>query len=291
MTTQARWAAGLLALLILLSGIGSLVAREPTGTYEISAYFHRTIGVYPRSPVKVLGVDVGRVLAVVPEGDRVRVDMRVDADVRIPADARAIVVPISLIADRYIQLEPAWTEGPVLGGGETIPLERGVAPAELDDLLVILEDFLAAIETGTPEEPGVLGELFVNLDASLAGRGEELGTTVDSLATILDVLARNADSFDRMLFDLDRVIGARGAQSEAIAATNRGLNSVLGAVAQEEAALDSGLSNIASLMEELDHLARPAILRHPVDEAEGGGDHEHREKADNGIIRFGFHRL
>ncbi len=249
LVTPAR--AAVLAAVLAATAAGGVFVRGGPETYEVTAQFPRAIALFPGSVVRVKGVDVGDVTAVVPSGDRVRVDMRISEEIRVPADATAIIVPISLIADRYVQLEPVWEGGPTLDDGDTIPLERGVAPAELDDLLNTLQEFLQAIEPGTAEAPGALGQLIQNADQALSGQGQELGGTVDGLSTVLDVLGRNTDHLDRILVNADQLLGPLATRDAELAATNRGLASVLSALAEERDALESGLGNLALLTEEL----------------------------------------
>lgn len=246
--------AAVLAGLIAATAVGGVFVRGGPGTYEVSAFFPRAISLFPGSTVRVKGVQVGDVTAVVPSGDRVRVEMRISEEVEVPADARAIIVPISLIADRYVQLEPVWEGGPTLDDGDTIPLERGIAPAELDDLLATLEDLLEAIEPGTAEEPGALGQLIQNADEALSGEGQDLGATIEGLSVVLDVLGRNSDHLEGILVDADRLLGRLATRDAELAATNRGLASVLSALAEERDALESGLGNLALLTEELGDL-------------------------------------
>lgn len=256
MSSQARTITAIVAVLTLIAGVAGVVTRQPDDTYEVTAHFTRAIGLFPRSTVRVLGVEVGRVTEVVPEGDRVRVGMRIRDDVRIPEDARALIIPISLISDRYVQLEPVWTSGPALTDGDEIPVERGVVPAELDDLLATLKDFLEALEPGTVDEPGALGRFVVNADAALDGQGEALGTTIESLGSLLDTLGRNADSFDATLVSLDRIFGSLAQRDAAIAATNRGLASVFSALAEERESLGSGIVNLGLMVDEIGRLVR-----------------------------------
>jgi virulence factor Mce-like protein len=244
------------AVTIIAASVGTIYTRVPDGTYLVNAYFPRAIGLFPRSTVRVLGVEVGRVRAVVPEGDRVRVALAINEGVQIPGDASAIIVPISLISDRYVQLTPVWRGGPTLGDGDEIPLERGMAPAELDDLLATLKNLLEALEPGTPDAPGALGQLIQNANQALDGRGEELGTTIEGLSVLLDNLGRNADNLDAIIVALDRIVGALGRRDAQIAATNRGLSSAFGAIAAESQALESGLANLANLVDELGRLVR-----------------------------------
>lgn len=243
-----------IATVIALAGAGGVVFQGGEEGYSVQASFPRAIGLFPRSTVRVLGVEVGRVESVTPAGDRVEVVMNIREGVRVPADARAIVVPISLISDRYIQLEPVWREGPFLRDGDEIPLDRGIVPAELGDLLRTLEDFLEAIEPGSTAEPGALGLLVRNASEALSGEGEALGGTVDGLATVLDNLGRNAENLDSIILSFDRLMTSLSRRGDAIRQTNRGLASVFGALAAEQDALRTGIGNLADALSELGDL-------------------------------------
>ncbi len=248
--------AAAVAVVIALIAAVAIFTSGGESTYELTAYFPRAIGLFPRSTVRVLGVEVGRVTNVSPVGDRVRVRMNVRESVKIPDDASAIIVPISLISDRYVQLAPVWRGGPALKAGDEIPLERGVAPAELDDLLGTLKKFLQALEPGTKNAPGALGRFIQNADKALAGKGQALGTTIDALATILDTLARNTSSVDQTIVALDSLLTQLARRDAAIASTNRGLGTVFTALSQEQGALQSGTGNLAQMVAQLGQLVR-----------------------------------
>ena len=87
--TRSRVAvAAALAVAIVIAALAGIFVSGGGGTYEITAYFPRAIGLFPHSTVRVLGVEVGHVTSVVPTGDRVRVRMNVEDGVKIPSDAR-----------------------------------------------------------------------------------------------------------------------------------------------------------------------------------------------------------
>lgn len=248
--------AGVLAVVLVIAGLVGIATRGGPKTFPLTAYFPRAIGLFPRSTVRVLGVEVGRVTSVDPAGDRVRVSMQVKDGVKIPSDANAIIVPISLISDRYVQLAPVWRGGPILQSGDQIPLERGVAPAELDDLLGTLKKFLQALEPGSANAPGALGRFIQNADKALAGKGQQLGTTIDALATILDTLGRNSSSVDATIVALDHLFTQLSAHDIQLEATNRGLDTVFTALSQEQQALQSGTGDLAQMVAQLGQLVR-----------------------------------
>ena len=124
---------------ILLTATFFLVRDEPE-TKTVTAHFSRAVSIYEGSQVRVLGVPIGEVTAVVPEGNSVRVEMEYDAEHKVPADAQAAIVTPTLVADRFVQLTPAWTEGPVMADGADIALSRTGTPVELDRIYSSLRD-------------------------------------------------------------------------------------------------------------------------------------------------------
>src|ERR1700690_1285857 len=78
-TTRARIMA-LAAIAVVIALIsGGLVLTSGSGSKHITAYFGETIGVYPGSTVRILGVNVGTIDSVTPEGQQVKVTMTVTA--------------------------------------------------------------------------------------------------------------------------------------------------------------------------------------------------------------------
>ncbi len=86
-------------------------------TKTLTAHFPRTISIYEGSDVRVLGVPVGTVDTVTPVGHRRGRDDAYDADVKVPADAKAVIVAPSIVGDRFVQLTPVYDGGAVLADG------------------------------------------------------------------------------------------------------------------------------------------------------------------------------
>jgi phospholipid/cholesterol/gamma-HCH transport system substrate-binding protein len=98
--------AAVLVLLILAATFVTLHGQG-SGTRRVTAYFDRTVSLYKGSEVRVMGVNIGTVTAVVPEGDRVRVSMKYDDEYKLPANAKAAIITPTLTADRFVQIAPA----------------------------------------------------------------------------------------------------------------------------------------------------------------------------------------
>ena len=73
----------------IVAAVGVAAWRAQRPTRSLVAHFASTVGVHEGSDVRVLGVKIGTVTRVAPQGQSVLVEMRYDAHYRIPADARA----------------------------------------------------------------------------------------------------------------------------------------------------------------------------------------------------------
>ena len=256
----------LLALAIAVCFLGGTVAlafpRGEAKDITVTAVFSKTIGLFPDSRVHVLGVQVGTVASVEPDGSKVRVVMRLDPERKIPADARAVIVPISLIADRYIQLTPVYRSGPVLKDGDVIDTDRTSIPFELDDVLTQLKKLLDAVEAGTAENPASIGLALKNLAAALAGAGEDLSAAIGGGGQLSSAITSNAAQLETSIGHLSRLLAALAERRSQIQTLNTRLAQSVGAIATEHTTLNSALQNIALMTEQLGSLVkahRPAL--------------------------------
>lgn len=212
------------------------------GTYQLTAYFDRAVSVFPSSDVRVLGLPAGSVSEVEIDGDRVRVEMSIPDDIKVPADATAQIVPQSLIGERYIQISPAFREGmAVAEDGDVI--ERTVIPVEPDEALAALKEFLDALD------PEGIGSLVTNLEEDLRGNGQRLNSALGGLGELVetfaendDVLLRIVDSFDRLTATLTTREQQLGEVLDAFAAAS----TVLAEERQSIENLVAGLADLSS---------------------------------------------
>lgn len=238
---------GLLALAALAGcGLGEPEQRRFT------ARFDRAIGVYVNSDVRVLGVKIGRVVEIVPEGDDVRVEMEYDPDVKVPADASAVLVAPSIVSDRYVQLTPVWRSGPTLPDGAELGADRTAVPVELDAIYQSLDDLNRALGPDGANADGALSDLVATGAANLEGNGALLNETLTQLAgavgtlsdgrsdlfgtitnlqTLTTTLARSDDVVRRFHADLADVASQLADQREDLAAAVKALSVALGDVA------------------------------------------------------------
>lgn len=242
---------GLVVALLLVVGGAGLVLRNPKDTYTVTAYFEKAIGLFKNSDVNILGVPVGKVTSVDPVGSRVKVVMEVGEEYKVPADAFAQIVPISVIADRFVQLHPPYTDGPVMAPGTVLDTDRTQIPAELDDVFKQLKKLLEAIEPGDGGEPGALGNLVVALNDALGDREKDLKGTVVNTAALTGALSDAQGDLSDLLINLDDMFGKLSQRAGSIGSLNKNLALVMTALAESRGDLEATLANLADMTGEV----------------------------------------
>lgn len=177
----------------------------------LTAHFSRAVAIYKGSEVRLMGVRIGTVDAVVPEGDSVRVAMTYDARYKLPADAKAVIVTPTLVADRFVQITPAYTKGAVMADGADIPLDRTGSPVEIDRIYRSLADLSTALGPQGANKNGALSDLVAAGAKALGGQGELANQTINNMAGAADVFGNNSGalfSSVRQLAELTQVLAA-----------------------------------------------------------------------------------
>jgi phospholipid/cholesterol/gamma-HCH transport system substrate-binding protein len=178
------------ALLLL---VGTFVVFATGGdTRTLTAHFSRTVSIYKGSEVRVMGVRIGTVTSVVPEGDSVRVQMTYDSEYKLPADAHAAIVTPTLVADRFVQITPAYTRGTVMADGGNIPLARSATPVELDRIYRSLADLTTALGPNGANKNGSLDSLLSASAKALGGRGQLANRTLMNMAAATQTFGDNS---------------------------------------------------------------------------------------------------
>jgi phospholipid/cholesterol/gamma-HCH transport system substrate-binding protein len=166
-------------------------------TTKITAYFDRSVGIYQGSDVRILGVPVGSVDSVEPQGEQVKVVMSVDRKYDVPADAKAAQITPSVVSDRYIQLTPVYTGGPKMARNATIPRDRTVTPVEVDQLYKSITELSDALGPNGANAQGAVNDLVRTSAANLAGNGEALANSLTQLSRAARYLSdARGDIFD-----------------------------------------------------------------------------------------------
>ncbi|MET7847241.1 MCE family protein [Streptomyces avermitilis] len=215
---------------------------------HVTAYFPRTVGIYPGSDVRVLGVRIGEVEKITPEGDRVRVELKYDEGRRVPADSKAAIINSSVVSDRYVQLLPVYRKGPVLRNGAVIPETRTAVPVELDRVFGSLHTTADALGPQGANKDGSLSRLLGVSADNLDGQGENLNQTVEDLSQAVTTLSDGRKDLFGTVRNLQVFTAALSADDKNVRSFNTGLAEVAGQLAGERKDLADALKNLGTAL-------------------------------------------
>ena len=225
---------------------------------KVTAQFTSAVGIYPGTPVRILGVNVGEVTGVHPGGDYVSVTMTYDSKYKLAPNAGAVEVANSLVSDRYIQLTPMYKEsrdhGKFLASGATIHVSRTGGPAELDDIYAALNKLSVALGPKGANKGGQNGALSTLLRvsaANLKGNGTALGDSITKLSQAAQTLANQKGDLFGTVRNLQKFTKTLQASDGQIRLFNQQLAQVASDLAAERGDLGAALKGLGLALDDV----------------------------------------
>jgi phospholipid/cholesterol/gamma-HCH transport system substrate-binding protein len=257
---------GLLALaaLALVTYFGFAKDVPFTHGFRVKAVFESANSIRANSPVRIAGVNVGKVVAIdrQPGADAAVVTMEV-ADRALPLhkDATAKIRPrIFLEGNFFVDLQPGTPAAPTIDDGDTLPVSQTAAPVQLDEVLTALqrdtrEDLqrtVKALATALTFKPSRAADR----DAAPSARGESAAESLnDSIrygaralrgtAIVADALqGSDARDLSRLLAGLNRTTEGLSRNEEQLKDLVTNLNATMAATATEATALRASIRRL-----------------------------------------------
>lgn len=177
-------------------------------TYDIKVALPETSGLQKANQVRIAGTRVGIISALTPYQDpntgriTATAELKLEKGVEpLPADTRAIVLSVSAIGLKYLELEKGKSSQP-LKAGATIPVTHVREPVDIASLFNMFDEKTrTAIQHNT-----------INFGNGLAGRGVGLNETIATLRPlvtnaipVLHNVAATQTGFRNLFPALDRV--------------------------------------------------------------------------------------
>lgn len=253
-----------------------------------TAYFTRTVHLYAGSDVVVLGVKVGSVTSVEPEGNKVRVDFTYKDSLKLPSNVHAVIVEPTIVADRTLQLDPPYAHGPALADGATIPLRHTGIPIELDAFNRNVARLAKSLGPQGANSTGSLSRLVRVAASNLRGNGARTNRTITGVARMLGTLGDGRADLFATVRNLQRLVHTLGRHDSettafshdlaevarfldaqrhdfgtALRELGNTLDDVAGFVRDNRAALARNVSSLTSVTQVLDR--ERMVLAHTLD--------------------------
>ena len=240
-----RWLIVLVGLVLVATAVvvGSKLTRSTT---EVTADFDAAVGLYPGSDVQVLGVPVGTVTAVDPVGEKVRVTMEIDKDVKVAKTTGAVIVAPTLVSDRYVQLTEPWTKGDALEDGAKIKVTA--VPVEIDEMYKSLADLSTDLGPEGANKDGALSDLLSVLAKNLDGQGVGINKMLTEFSEASATISGFDDDLFKTIGNLDVLNKTLLEHDTGVLDANKQLAVVSKSLAEDRTDLSSAITELGNAL-------------------------------------------
>jgi virulence factor Mce-like protein len=247
---------GLAAVVAVLLAGGLYLVLQPPGRL-VTAYFTSSAALFEDNSVDVLGVPVGTIIKIEPQGTTVRVQMRItDSSLKLPADVHALVVSPSMVTGRYVQLAPTWSSGPELADGAVIPVERTAVPLGVDDLTRTATELANALGPNGANAKGALSDVLNVGAQNLDGNGQKLNDTIKNFGELSGTLANSRQDLFGTVTELQSFTSMLAANDSQVREFNGRLADVSGFLANERGDLGDAVSELSIALGDVANFVR-----------------------------------
>jgi phospholipid/cholesterol/gamma-HCH transport system substrate-binding protein len=252
------------ALIAAVAGLVVVVAAGIVGyyvfvhedTYKITARFTATPGLYPGNSVDILGVPTGTIDSVTPKPGYVEVVLSLPTDVKIPANAKAVMMAPNPVSDRFVELTPPYTKGPVMAPGAVIDPKDTVVPLELDSIYSSLDNLSKTLGPAGANAHGELSDVLHAFAQLANGNGRDLHTTIERIAAALPALTAHPDDLKKLITGLDQLTSKLAARDATINTLYDDLSTATGQLADERDTIAAAISNLQQGLAEVADFVR-----------------------------------
>jgi ABC-type transporter Mla subunit MlaD len=230
--------------------------------YRLNAQFASAVNIHSKAPVRIAGVDVGKVTSIKREGNTGLVTMEIASNgLPIHSDATAKIRPrIFLEGNWFVELQPGSPSAKILRSGATLPVTQTADPVQLDQVLdalntdtrANLQDFLIGFGDALTRKPNAadnaeqdpevrglnaaqaLNKAYQNGPASLRSNA------IDSQA----ITGTEANDLSKLVASIGKVTGALNVHEQALGELIGNFNTFFAAFANQSPSLRATVAQL-----------------------------------------------
>ncbi len=168
--------------------------------YRITVDFDSAAGLEPKANVKMAGVPIGKVEEIQLVGNRARLVLRINQDVRIPLDSVASIQTQGLLGEKYVEIDPGKETSRMLPPGGRVA--NTIPPTNLDEIVRKVSQISDDLKKFTQ----ALSETFGTEEGKKALK-DILANVQETTAALKTVVVANEDRLNRILANVDTLSG------------------------------------------------------------------------------------
>jgi phospholipid/cholesterol/gamma-HCH transport system substrate-binding protein len=215
-------------------------------SYQVTAQFAQSGGIFTGAEVAYRGVKVGQVSDMELTRDGVDVVLNIDKSRdRIPADTLALVANKSAVGEQYVDLEPRVDSGPYLRDGSRISTPDTAVPKSTIEVLTSVDQFVNSV----PQDD--LRTVVSELGAGFKDAGPDLARIIDTSNSFIKAASDNFEVTTALIRDSNTVLRTQADKGSAIKSFAQNLALFSGVVADNDQALRALIDNGSATANEL----------------------------------------
>jgi len=205
-------------------------------------------GLYEGSEVTYRGVEIGRVNAMKPTTDGVRLDLALRDGTKLPLDSPMYVHNLSAVGEQYLDFEPPDDKPPYAASGDTLEGNADSLPVDEGDLLIELNRFVSSVDKQH------LQTVVRELGTMFEGTGQPLQRLLDNGSTFIGQASAHTAQTRALLDDGLTVLQTQEGEGENIRAFAHDLALITDSLKQSDNDLRTTLSETPGAAREVDKL-------------------------------------
>jgi phospholipid/cholesterol/gamma-HCH transport system substrate-binding protein len=239
--------------------------------FQLKAQFTSAVNVHSKSPVRIAGVDVGKVASIKREGNTGLVTMEIEKKgLPIHTDATVKIRPrIFLEGNWFVELQPGSPSAKTVSSGYTIPTTQTADPVQLDQVLdalntdtrANLQKFLIYYGDGLTKKPnaaedaeqlpevrGLTGAEAINKTYHLAPEALRGGAIINQAIT-----GTEPQDFSKLIASIGKVTSALNVHEQQLGELIGNFNTFFEAFALQNEALSATVRTLPASLKGITH--------------------------------------
>jgi phospholipid/cholesterol/gamma-HCH transport system substrate-binding protein len=288
-TNPVRFAVVFLVIVIVAVYFGFTKHIPFKHGFRLNAQFASAINIKPKSPVRIAGVNVGKVTGIQRQGSTGLVKMEIEPrGLPLHSDATVKIRPrIFLEGNWFVELQPGSPSAKAISSGATLPSTQSSDPVQLDQVLDALntdtrknlQDFLIGYGDGLTRKPSKADDAEQDPEVRGVNAAQALnkayarGTAAERGAAVINQAIGGTEPHDlsKLVLSIGKVTAALNVHEQQLGELIGNFNTFFRSFANRSsslraaiAVLPSSLRNIDDGLREVD-LAFPATKRFATD--------------------------
>src|SRR4051794_6256443 len=223
-------------LLFLWLAFGGPVPLKPKG-YQFDVSFREGTQLAKEADVRISGVSVGKVKAIVPNGKTGRSDATIEMEAKyapVPKNTKAILRQKTLLGETYVELTPGDKSDGYIPENGQLANARVAPTVELDEIFRAFD----------PKTRKAFQTWMQSQAVALAGRGQDINNAIGNLPAFVDdstdllrILNSQEDAVTRLVSNTGVVFNALTARDTELSELITNSNNVFATTAARDEAL------------------------------------------------------